>query len=306
MQDRIRLYLEKTFGEKMRYIDIVWGILYGCAQSRSEKCPVTSLKVILLITLVAAFLTLSTIPQADSQSNVSSADLPANLAGIDISDAIRYGILEQGSTAETLNDSVLMPYFELIGNNDRTSRFYTKCILNRLAVLPLPYIEPAPAPEAQLVPKYPVEILWDSPYMESIKPIQNYDRNYLRSCDASYKFGAGPLLVDPQETYSGYTYAYPGDTIGMKLRLFNNGKPIDTTARVEISLSKKTNEQWTDNLVKLHYNMGLQAEEKAAFYRNITINVPADRNETGFFRVYVKFFVNDTLSSEMSKEFNVL
>jgi hypothetical protein len=175
-------------------------------------------------------------------------------------------------------------------------------------VTPIPTMTYTPTP--MVAPKLPLEILWDSQFYESIQPIRDYDRSKLRVNDQSYRFDSGPLLIDPAGTYAGSVYAYPGDTIGIRLHIFNNGKAIDGITGVHIGLMKMTDEQrgtYTDTNVSLHYNMSVSLGEKMGMEKNITINVPEESlRSPGYYRLWVKLYVNGTLSSDMSKDFNIL
>lgn len=167
----------------------------------------------------------------------------------------------------------------------------------------------APTPTAMIAPKLPLEVLWDRPFYESIRPIQNYDRSKLIVNDLSYRFDGGPLLIDPAGTYGGSVYAYPNDTIGMRLHIFNNGKAIDGGVGVDIGLMRMTGAPgtYTDTGVDLHYNVSVSLEEKSGMEKNISINVPEESLRTaGCYRLWVKLYVNGTLSSDMSKDFNIL
>ena len=167
-----------------------------------------------------------------------------------------------------------------------------------------------PVPTPMIAPKLPLEVLWDMPFYESIKPIQDYDRSKLIVDDTSYRFDSGPLLIDPAGTYGGSVYAYPGDTIGIRLHIYNNGKLLSTVARVDITLQKITDTKnivFNDTGVDLHYDMNVEADESTGMEKSILINVPENNTDSaGYYKLNVKLYVNDTLSSDMSKEFNVL
>ncbi len=170
---------------------------------------------------------------------------------------------------------------------------------------------PTPVPTRPMIaPKLPLEVLWDKPFYESIKPIQNYDRKKLVVDDTSYRFDSGPLLLDPTGTYGGSLYAYPGDTIGIRLHIYNNGKQLSTVARVNITLLKITdtrNNSFTNTGVDLYYNMTVDAKESTGMEKSILINVPENNPDSaGSYELCVKIYINDTLSSDMSKQFNVL
>lgn len=169
---------------------------------------------------------------------------------------------------------------------------------------------PTAAPTPIVAPKLPLEVLWDQPFYESIKTIQDFDRKKLMMSDTSYRFDSGPLLIDPASTYGGSQYAYPGDSIGMRLQIYNNGKPLGSIVVVDISLLKLTDEKlqtYTDTGVDMHYDMRVDMDVNTRMEKNITINVPDESlRSPGYYRLCVKLYVNDTLSSDMSKDFNVL
>ncbi len=193
---------------------------------------------------------------------------------------------------------------------DDDKRTILEYIYNLTANMPSATPTPIPTPTPMIAPKLPLEVLWDVPFYESVEPIQNYDRKKLLVDDTSYRFDNGPLLLDPAGTYGGSVYAYPGDTIGIRLHIFNNGKLLSTVARVDINLSKMTsanNNVYVDTGVDLHYYMDIQAEESTGMEKSILINVPDNNlDSAGYYKLSVKLYVNNTLSSDMSKEFNVL
>lgn len=170
--------------------------------------------------------------------------------------------------------------------------------------------EMKPSPTPVVAPKLPLEVLWDSPFYESIKTIQDFDRKRLMVSDINYRFDGGPLLIDPASTYGGAQYAYPGDSIGMRLQIYNNGKPLGSIVGVDVSLLKMTDEKlhtYTGTGVDLHYDMRVDMDVNTRLEKNITINVPDESlRSPGYYRLCVKLYVNDTLSSDMSKDFNVL
>jgi hypothetical protein len=167
-----------------------------------------------------------------------------------------------------------------------------------------------PSPTPVVAPKLPLEVLWDQPFYESIKTIQDLDRKRLLVSDTNYRFDGGTLLIDPASTYGGAQYAYPGDSIGMRLMIYNNGKPLDSIVGVDLSLLKMTDEKlhtYTGTGVDLHYDMRVDMDVNTRLEKNITINVPDESlRSPGYYRLCVKLYVNDTLSSDMSKDFNVL
>ena len=173
---------------------------------------------------------------------------------------------------------------------------------------PMPTLVSTPAP--MVAPKLPLEVLWDRTFYESIEPIQNYDREKLLVDDTSYRFDSGPLLLDPSGTYGGSVYAYPGDTIGIRLHIYNNGGPLSTMARVNITLLKiidMKNSSFMDTGVDLDYGMSVDANESTGMEKSLLINIPGNSSDSaGYYRLNIKIYVNDTLSSDMSKEFNVL
>lgn len=243
---------------------------------------------------------------ADAQDNVSSAPGNASPAPSDLT--TNTGLIDANlSMANNTYDHVIGAndsYLEIAEHGDGNKRFYSKYVYGLVAAVP------SVTPTPMVAPKLPLEVLWDQPFYESVKPIQDYDRKKLIVYDSSYRFDNGPLLLDPAGTYGGALYAYPGDTIGIKLHIYNNGELLSTVARVDITLLKmnESNDNvYMDTGVDLHYDMAVDAEESTGMEKSILINVPENNSDSaGYYRITVKIYVNDTLSSDMSKEFNVL
>jgi hypothetical protein len=281
------------------------------------------MKVTILLGLAIMFLTASLLfalfmnvftpgNVADAQANVNSSlsngsssysILPINASMIE---AYRSAVSDtSGEANSTKDDRLEIPEY---GNDDKRS--ILKYIDNFTTRLRSATPTPVPVSVPMIAPKLPLEVLWDQPFYESIKPIQDYDRKKLIVDDTSYRFDSGPLLLDPAGTYGGSVYAYPGDTIGIRLRIYNNGKLLSTVARVDITLLKMNdtnNNVFTDTGVDLHYDMDVESEESTGMEKSILINVPENNSDSaGSYKLTVKLYVNDTLSSDMSKEFNVL
>ena len=259
---------------------------------------ITFLAALLIFALFMNMLTPGSV--ADAQANVSangSSSLPANssMTGVNDTDHI----------ANSTKDSL-----EAVEEGDTTRRSYLTYIYNFTSrpMTPMPTLVSTPAP--MVAPKLPLEVLWDRTFYESIEPIQNYDREKLLVDDTSYRFDSGPLLLDPSGTYGGSVYAYPGDTIGIRLHIYNNGGPLSTVARVNITLLKiidMKNSNFMDTGVDLDYGMSVDANESTGMEKSLLINIPGNSSDSaGYYRLNIKIYVNDTLSSDMSKEFNVL
>ncbi len=240
---------------------------------------------------------------ADVQSNVSSvvSDASASSSGLPINSSLS-GI--DHSAVNGSYDHAIAEY----GDDDK--RASLEHIYNLTSNLPSVTPTPLPVPTPMIAPKLPLEVLWDKPFYESIEPIQNYDRKKLLVDDTSYRFDNGPLLMDPSGTYAGSVYAYPGDTIGIRLHIYNNGKLLSTVARVDITLLKMANSKnnaYVDTGVNLHYYMDIQSEESTGMEKDMLINIPKNNpGSAGYYKLSIKLYVNNTLSSDMSKEFNVL
>jgi hypothetical protein len=237
---------------------------------------------------------------ADAQANVSangSSSLPANGSMTVVNDT--------DHMANSTKDSL-----DAAEEGDTTRRYFLSYIYNFTSrpIAATPRLVSTPTP--MVAPKLPLEVLWDRTFYESIEPIQNYDRQKLLVDDTSYRFDNGPLLLDPSGTYGGSVYAYPGDTIGIRLHIYNNGGPLSTVARVNITLLKimdTNNSSFMDTGVDLDYDMSVDANESTGMEKSLLINIPENNSDSaGYYRLNIKLYVNDTLSSDMSKEFNVL
>ena len=188
-------------------------------------CTSIVIMVLASLMLFALFMNVFTPgSEADAQANVSS--MASNASPGPSSLPIDAGMIE------TNNSGVKDDHLEVVEYGDD----------DRRALLEYIYIFTIRTPSAapMIAPKLPLEVLWDMPFYESIKPIQDYDRSKLIVDDTSYRFDNGPLLIDPAGTYGGSVYAYPGDTIGIRLHIYNNGKLLSTVARVDIALQKLT------------------------------------------------------------------
>jgi hypothetical protein len=245
---------------------------------------------------------------ADVQANVSdtlsngSSSLPISTNITEVGGTVVNGTDDRVNSTKDAQlkiaeegDASKLPYLSYIYNFTARSRSAART--------------PVPTPTPMVAPKLPLEVLWDMPFYESIQPIQNYDRKKLLVDDTSYRFDSGPLLLDPTG-YGGSVYAYPGDTIGIRLHIYNNGKSLSTIARVDLTLLKindTKNTVYAGTEVNLHYDMEVDANESTGMEKSILINIPEDNPESaGYYQLNVKIYVNDMLSSDLSKEFNVL
>jgi hypothetical protein len=202
-------------------------------------------------------------------------------------------------------------------------------------ITPTPTIVPSPSPTATAVPtitptptaqptSYPTEaptitptptpspassnpFLQDEPFYESISPLKSGDN--LAPVDNSYIAGNGPVYIDLANSYMGSGYAYPGDTLGVKLRLYNQGPAINTVGTVTMNLSRMYYTQdggttWVQMLSQ-QYDTNIQIGSYGATYKNISYQVPNSPGIAGFYKIYIMFYVNGQFTAGVVKELNI-
>ncbi len=105
----------------------------------------------------------------------------------------------------------------------------------------------------------------------------------------------------------GSGYAYPGDTIGVKLRMKNEGPAMNKTAFVTMNLSRIIYPcYWADDIINQQFNTQIVAGENALFTKNISYMVPDVPDIKGFYRIYVRFYVDGKFNAGFIKELNIL
>lgn len=157
----------------------------------------------------------------------------------------------------------------------------------------------------------PTQTTADAAFYESITPLKPEDQFKLAPVENSIDGNDGPLFIDIDHSYMGSGYAYPGDTIGVKMRLYNDGPTLDTNAKVTLSLSKSINTAngpvWVDNILNQEFYTHVAADSKTATFKNISYTIPTNySNIEGFYKIYIKFYVNDRFQAGAVKELNIL
>jgi hypothetical protein len=151
-----------------------------------------------------------------------------------------------------------------------------------------------------------VDIAPDAPFYENITPLKPGDFVAPVSDYNSFNDN-GPIHIDIHQSYMGSDYAYPGDTIGVKLRLYNSGPAIDTVSLVTLNLSRMIAPNvWVDNIINEQYYTKIAMSNQGSMYKNFSYPVPMDNSIKGVYKIRIRFYVNGQLNSEAIKAFNIL
>jgi hypothetical protein len=165
-----------------------------------------------------------------------------------------------------------------------------------------PTSTPTPTPTATVIP--------DTPFYESITPLKDKDQFSLAPVENSYIAGSGPLYLDLDHSYMGSGWAYPGDTVGVKLKMYNDGPALDTTAHMTMTLQKMLytpfGAVWGPELISQELDTPLQIGEKASFTKNFSYTVPNISGLRGFYKITVKYYVNGQFNCGFVKQLNIL
>ena len=164
----------------------------------------------------------------------------------------------------------------------------------------MPSITPTPTP----VP------IADTPFYESITPLKQKDQFSLAPVENSYISGNGPLYLDLAHSNMGSGWAYPGDTVGVSVKMYNDGPALDTTAHMTMGLQKYIYTDygsfWSSDLVSEEIDTPLTVGEKTSFTRNFSYSVPNTTGLKGFYRITVKYYINGQFNCGFVKELNIL
>jgi hypothetical protein len=108
----------------------------------------------------------------------------------------------------------------------------------------------------------------------------------------------------------GSSYAYPGDTIGVMLRMKNEGPAINKSADVTLNLSRMVytsyGSYWLDDIANEQLETHIVADGNSFFTKNISYTVPDIQGIGGFYRIYVRFYVDGKFNAGFIKEVNIL
>lgn len=124
--------------------------------------------------------------------------------------------------------------------------------------------------------------------------------------------GNGPVFIDFANSYLGSDYAYPGDTVGIKLRLYNNGPAINKVATVSMTMAKLYitpygQKVWLDFPVSKQFNTNIVIPDHGAMTKNLSYAVPNDMGDiSGTYKIYIKFYLDDQYSSGVVKVLTIL
>jgi len=163
-----------------------------------------------------------------------------------------------------------------------------------------PQITPTPTPSPA------VDITPDAPFYESITPLKQGD--YIAPVSDYNSFtDNGPVYIDIHQSYMGSDYAYPGDTIGVKLRLYNTGPALDTVSLVTLNLSKMIAPNvFVETPINEQYYTKITMSNQGSMYKNFSYPVPMDNSIAGVYKIRIRFYVNGQLNAEAIKAFNII
>ena len=175
-----------------------------------------------------------------------------------------------------------------------------------VTITPTPTTTPYPTQEPQ-----PNDYIQDGPFYESITPIKTGDFLPPVSDENSYDPGNGPIFIDMEHSNMGSPWAYPGDTLGIGLKLNNYGPAIDTYARVTMSLQKmfivNGTKEWIDTGITKQFSTRIAMGDHGTMQKNISYTVPTDMPYIkGTYKIYIKFYLHDQYSAGVVKVLTIL
>lgn len=107
-----------------------------------------------------------------------------------------------------------------------------------------------------------------------------------------YNSGTSRVVVDLNNCYFGRVNPFPGDTVGMRLRLYNPGAAIQDNARVNLTIDKRIDTPlgavWLDNLLQKSFYTPISIGENMAVIKNMSYTIPLDGglvDISGYYRV---------------------
>ncbi len=182
---------------------------------------------------------------------------------------------------------------------------------------PTPTATPYPTQAPQVTPTptptpIPDDLIPDAPFYESITPIKPGDFLPPVSDQNSYDPGNGPIFIDLDHSNMGSPWAYPGDTLGIGLKLNNKGPAIDTIAKVTMTLKKMiiTSDGqvlWIDYPVSKQFSTRITMGDNGTMQKNISYTIPTDiPNLEGTYKIVIKFYLNDQYSAGVVKVLTIL
>lgn len=174
---------------------------------------------------------------------------------------------------------------------------------------PRPTFTPTPSPTPTPTPT-PIGTA-DTPFYESITTLKDKDRFSLAPVENSYLAGNGPLYLDLAHSNMGSGYAYVGDTIGIQLKIYNDGPAMNKMALVTMNISRMITTPagsfWRDDIIPgQQFETRITVGEKASFTKNLSYAVPNAAGIGGFYRITVKFYVDGKFNAGFIKELNIL
>ena len=147
----------------------------------------------------------------------------------------------------------------------------------------------------------------DTPFYQSITPIKDADRGKILDATPSYQSGSGPLYLDIANSYLGSPYAYPGDTFGMKLRLYNQGPALDTLATITLNVSKDMGSPLGFvPVINQQFNTHIVADAYSGVYKNVSVPIPNTPGFEGFYSVKIEFYANGNKMSTATTYLTIL
>ncbi len=158
----------------------------------------------------------------------------------------------------------------------------------------------------------PDNLIPDGPYYESITPLKPGDNLPPVSDQNSYDAGNGPIFIDLEHSNMGSPWAYPGDTLGIGLKLDNYGPAIDTFARVTLSLHKMiiTSDgqvMWIDTGITKQFSTRITMADHGSMQKNISYTIPTDIPFLeGTYKVYINFYLYDQYSAGVVKVLTIM
>ncbi len=175
-------------------------------------------------------------------------------------------------------------------------------------ITPTPTVTPTPtaAPTATptVTPTPTPSVVADAPFYENITPIKDSDRGKIGDVDRSYQSGSGPLYLDIANSYLGSPYAYPGDTFGMKLRLYNQGPALDAIAATTLSVSKDMGSPiGFVPVINQQFNTHVVADANSAVYKNVSVPIP---DTPGYYSVKIGFYMNGNMMATATTHLTIL
>jgi hypothetical protein len=152
----------------------------------------------------------------------------------------------------------------------------------------------------------------NDPFFEYVTPIKPGDFTKLKYLDiiSLDQEAQGQLVLDLSGSYLGAAYLYQGDTLGVKLKLFNSGEALDRDVVIHLDLAKYIEIPggcfWTPALISKDLTAHIEARPSAVLYKNFTYTIPDMSGIQGVYRIDATVYLNGSKTAGFRKEIQIL